>query len=44
MPVAIQAGLEEDSTRGILQGVCSNGKGFGEIREVEDRAREEELF
>ena len=44
MPVVIRVGLEEDSARGILQGVCSDGKGFGETREVEDRAREEELF
>ena len=44
MPVTIRVGLEEDSARGILQGVSDNGKGFGEIWEVEDRAREEEPF
>ena len=38
MPVTVGVGLEEDSARGILRGVDGNGKGFGEVREVEDGA------
>ena len=36
--------MEKDSARGIVRGICGNGKGLGEIREVEDRAREEKPF
>ena len=38
VPVTVYIGLEEDGTRGIFRGICGDGKGFGEVREVEDRA------
>ena len=44
MSVTIGVGLEEDCARGILRGICGNGEGFGEVREVEDGSREEEVF
>ena len=44
MPVTIGVGLEEDGTRGVLGSIGGDGEGFGEVREVKDRAREEELF
>ena len=44
MPIAVGVSLEEDGARGVLGGVGGDGKGFGEVREVEDRARQEELF
>ena len=44
MPVAVGVGLEEDSIGGILGGISGNGKGLREVQEVQNRAREEELF
>ena len=44
MPITVRIGLEKNSTQGVFQGISGNGKGFGEILEVEDRARKEELF
>ena len=44
MPVAVGISLEKDGVRSILQGVSGNGKGFDEVWEVEDGARQEELF
>ena len=44
MPIAICIGLKEDGTRGVLRGVGGNGERFGEVREVEDRARQEEFL
>ena len=38
MPIAIRISLEEDGTRGILRDISGNGKGFGEVQEVEDRS------
>ena len=44
MSVAVQVSLEEDSTRSIFQGISGDGEGFQEVRKVEDRTREKELF
>ena len=44
MPIAIRVSLEEDDTRGILRGISGNGEGFGEVWEMEDRARQKEPF
>ena len=44
MPVTVGVGLEEDSAGRIFRCVGSNGKRGGEVREVENRFREEEAF
>ena len=36
MPITVGVGLEEDDIRGILGGISGDGKGFGEVGEVED--------
>ena len=37
MPITVRVGLEEDGTGGVFWDVSSNGKGFSEVWEVEDR-------
>ena len=44
MSITIGIALKEDSIRGILGSVGGDGKEFGEVWEVKDRAREEESF
>ena len=44
VPVVIRIGLEEDGARGILGGVGDDSEGLGEVGEVEDGARQEELL
>ena len=44
MPVAVGVGLEEDGARRMFRGVCGDGEGGGEVREVKDGFREEEAF
>ena len=39
VPFAIQVSLEEDSAKGILGCIGGNGKQFGKVGEVKDRAR-----
>ena len=44
MPITIRISLEKNSVQGIFQGISGDGKGFGEIWEVEDGMRKEGLF
>ena len=44
MPVTVGVSLEEDGVRGVLQGISGDGKGLGEVWEVEDGTRQEELL
>ena len=44
MPIAIGVSLEKDGPRGVFGGISGDGKGFREIREVEDGTRQEELL
>lgn len=36
MPVSVGISPEEDTSRSMLRGVSSDGKGVGEVRELED--------
>ena len=36
VPITVSVSLEENSTRGIFRGISGDGKGLGEVREVED--------
>ena len=38
VPVSICVGLKEDCARGVFGGIGGNGKGFGEVGEMEDGA------
>ena len=44
MPIAVGVCLEENGARGVLRGIGGNGEGFGEVREMEDGTRQEELL
>ena len=44
MPFAIQVSLKEDSTGGVLGSISHDCEGGSEVREVEDRFRQEKGF
>ena len=44
MPIAVGVSLEEYSSGRIFRGVGGDGEGCGEIREMEDRFRQEKGF
>ena len=44
MPITVGIGLEEDSTRCVFRCICGNGEGGGEVGEVKDGFRKEEVF
>ena len=44
VPIAVCISLKEDGARSVFGGISGNGKGFREVREVEDRVRQEELL
>ena len=44
MPVAVGICLKEDGARCVFRGVCGDGEGGGEVREMKDGFGEEKTF
>ena len=44
MPIAVGVGLEEDGARCVFRGICGDSEGSGEVGEMENGFRKEEVL